>query len=194
LPEGDDFAHGGLALDRSGVHVPSLLSRAAVGKHVRRRTFALWAVVALGAALEITVFAATGGLLPWVLLVPVLLAVAVVACWRWLIAHSARLLAAGPCTEVAAAVVEEDVWLGRPVPGWALFPSGVRARFTLLDCPPDVAAELLSRRRLWIAGEPREGEVAVGLPDGDTFAIGVFSVKSREYRRARRSPVIPPRV
>jgi hypothetical protein len=176
------------------LHVPSLLSRAAVGKHVRRRTFALWAVVALGAALEITVFAATGGLLPWALLVPVLLAVAAVAYWRWLVAHSARLLAAGPWTEVAAAVVEEDVWLGRPVPGWALFPSGVRARFTLLDCPPDVAAELLSWRRLWVAGEPREGEVAVGLPDGDTFAIGVFSVKSREYRRARRSPVIPPRV
>lgn len=189
LPEGDDFAHAALATAQSGLYGRAPISRAALGRHLRLRTFVLSAVMVLGVALEITVFVTLGGALPWVLLVPLLLAVVAAVNWRSRVASPVRLLAAGPWTEIAA-VVARDIRPGRPMLGWARFSDGIRARFRVASCPPDIATELVNRRHLWIAGEPREGEVAIGIPDSDTFAIAAFTVKKREYRRtrARRSP------
>ncbi|PKW16349.1 hypothetical protein [Saccharopolyspora spinosa] len=190
LPDGDDFAHAVLATSQSGLHGRAPISRAALGRHLRPRTFALATVMVLGVALEITVFVTLGGALTWVLLVPLLLAVVAAVNWRSRVASPVRLLAAGPWTEVAAAVVAQDIRPGRPMLGWARFSDGIRARFRVANCPPDIATELVNRRHLWVAGEPREGKVAIGIPDSDTFAIAVFTVKQREYRRtrARRSP------
>jgi hypothetical protein len=185
LPDVDDFARGNLSLNRVRPHGPPKVSRAALGGHVHRRTLALWVVMASGAVLEVTAFMATPGPLPWMLLVVVLLGVMTAAYWRGQVARPARLLAAGPWTAVTAAVFENEVWLDRAVSGWAVFPGGVRARFSISNCPPDVTEELLGRRRLWIAGKPREGEAAVGIPDGDTVAVARFAVKAREHRRAR---------
>lgn len=189
LPDGDDFAHAALATAQSGLYGRAPISRAALGRHLRLRTFALSTVMVLGVALEITVFVTLGGALPWVLLVPLLLAVVAAVNWRSRVASPVRLLAAGPWTEIAAAVVAQDIRPGRPMLGWARFPDGIRARFRVASCPPDIATELVNRRHLWIVGEPREGDVAIGIPDSDTFAIAAFTVKKREYRRTRATPI-----
>jgi hypothetical protein len=190
FPDSDDFAHATLESDRLNPHGHKPVSRTALNTHRRLRTSAFATAVVLSVALEIAAFVAVGGWLPWVLAPLILLALAATANWRWHVLTPARLLAAGPWTEVAAAVIAEDIRPGLPMPGWAQFPDGIRARFCIMNCPFDIAVELLSRRRLWIAGEPREGEVAIGLPDGDTFAVAIFTVKDRTYRRAkaRRSP------
>ncbi|MEU0470325.1 hypothetical protein ABZ215_40550 [Amycolatopsis sp. NPDC006131] len=109
---------------------------------------------------------------------PVLLAVAATALWRARVAHVVRLLAAGPWTSITAATMATEVD-GGPVSGWVVLPDGLRGRFHIEHCPPDVAAELLRRRRLWVAGEPRPGDVAVGLPEGDTVAVAWLAVKDR---------------
>lgn len=120
--------------------------------------------------------------MPWVLAAPVLLAVGATALWRARVARAVRLLAAGPWTSITAATMATDVG-GRPVSGWVVFPGGLRGHFRIEHCPPDVATELLRRRRLWVAGEPRPGHVAVGLPEGDTFAVAWFAVKDRRARQ-----------
>ncbi|MTD53015.1 hypothetical protein [Amycolatopsis pithecellobii] len=183
FPGSDDFARVTFTSDQFGMPGRKPRSRAALGLHLRIRTFVLATVVVLGVALETAAVITVGGVLPWVLPVLVLLAVAAAVNWRWDVTSPARLLAAGPWTEVAAAVVAEDFRPGRPMLGWARFPDGMRARFRIVDCPADIAAELMGSRRLWIAGEPHAGAVATGIPDGDTFAIAEFSVKTREYRR-----------
>ncbi|GHE78545.1 hypothetical protein GCM10017786_05280 [Amycolatopsis deserti] len=163
---------------------PGPLTRSGLARRLRGRTAVLGAAAVL-AGMEVALLVVVGGALPWVLLAPVLLVVAVSAVRRRRDANAARLLAAGVWTEVTAATIADETD-GRPVSGWAVFPTGLRARFAITDCPPDVLAGLLDRRRLWIAGEPREGDVAVGLPDGDAFAVAWFAVKNRERARARR--------
>ncbi|WP_336161882.1 hypothetical protein [Amycolatopsis sp. VC5-11] len=42
-------------------------------------------------------------------------------------------------------------------PGWP-------ARFGIERCPPELAAELIEHRRLWVFGTPEMGEALLGLP------------------------------
>ncbi|UQS24633.1 DUF4175 domain-containing protein [Amycolatopsis thermalba] len=163
------------------------LSRSGQDRRLRLCTAVLGAAVGTGVALEVAVLVTVGGALPWVVLAPVLLVVGVTAVRRRRNAKAVRLLAAGAWTGITAATLPEEID-GSSVSGWAVFPDGLRARFGITGCPPDVLAGLLDRRRLWIAGEPRDGEVAVGLPDGDAFAVAWFAVKDRDHRRwARRA-------
>ncbi|MFD4253076.1 hypothetical protein ACFWQL_25355 [Amycolatopsis thermoflava] len=157
-------------------------SRSSLKRRLRLRTVAFAAVVAAGVALEGAAVVLVGGALPWVLAAPILLAVGATALWRARVARAVRLLAAGPWTSITAATMATEAD-GCPVSGWAVFPGGLRARFHIEHCPPDVAAELLRRRRLWVAGEPRPGHVAVGLPEGDTFAVAWVAVKDRHARQ-----------
>ncbi|MEU0512813.1 hypothetical protein [Amycolatopsis sp. NPDC006125] len=170
LPGGDEFA--------PVTRTPYSLSRSSLKRRLRLRTVAFAAVVAAGVALEGAAAVLIGGTLPWVLAAPVLLVIGATALWRARVAEVVRLLAAGPWTSITAATMATDVD-GGPVSGWAVFPDGLRGRFHIEHCPPDVAAELLRRRRLWVAGEPRPGDVAVGLPEGDTFAVAWLAVKDR---------------
>jgi hypothetical protein len=134
-------------------------------------TAAVWAagVFVLGA--EVAVIVVTGGWLPWFLPVPGLVAVLALAAWRADLALPARHLASGSWTPVAAAAF--DVRAGEPVDGWAVLPGDWRIRFHLPAVPADIAAELRDRRRLWLAGLPLE-ELVTGLPDGDSYAVGLI--------------------
>ncbi|ROS45145.1 hypothetical protein [Amycolatopsis thermoflava] len=176
-PGGDEFARATLRVARA-TRTPS---RSSLKRRLRLRTVAFAAVVAAGVALEGAAVVLVGGALPWVLAAPILLAVGATALWRARVARAVRLLAAGPWTSITAATMATDV--DGPVSGWVVFPDGLRGRFHIEYCPPDVAAELLRRRRLWVAGAPRPGDVAVGLPEGDTFAIAWLAVTDRRARR-----------
>ncbi|MGI6875276.1 hypothetical protein [Amycolatopsis sp. 3B14] len=178
LPGGDEFARATLRVARA-TRTPS---RSSLKRRLRLRTVAFAAVVAAGVALEGAAVVLVGGALPWVLAAPILLAVGATALWRTRVARVVRLLAAGPWTSITAATMATEAD-GCPVSGWAVFPGGLRARFHIEHCPPDVGAELLRRRRLWVAGEPRPGHVAVGLPEGDTFAVAWVAVKDRHARQ-----------
>ncbi|WP_084093305.1 hypothetical protein [Amycolatopsis rifamycinica] len=132
-------------------------------------TTAAWAVGALALAAEVAAIVVTGGWLPWVLPVPSLVVVLALAGWRSELTGPVACLASGRWTPVAAAAF--DVRAGEPVDGWAVLPGDVRIKFHLPAVPADIAAELGNRRRLWLAGWPAE-DLVVGLPDGDTYAIG----------------------
>ncbi|MDX3189034.1 hypothetical protein PV458_11560 [Streptomyces sp. MN03-5084-2B] len=134
-------------------------------------TAAVWAVGGFALAAEVAVIVVTGGWLPWFLPVPAVIAVLALAVWRADLALPARHLASGTWTPVAAAAL--DVRAGEPVDGWAVLPGDCRIRFHLPVAPADVAAELRDRRRLWLAGLPLE-ELVVGLPDGDSYAVGLM--------------------
>jgi hypothetical protein len=79
-------------------------------------------------------------------------------------------LPTGPLTAVPAAVDEVEQWwdLDRPeyVTGWAVLPDGLRTRFVIRHCPPEIYGAVLATRTLQVYGEPRLGEVAVGLREG----------------------------
>jgi hypothetical protein len=101
---------------------------------------------------------------------------------RW-----ARLLNAGPLTAVPAAVGGVEQWwdLDRPeyVNGWAVLPGGLRSRFLIRQCPPEIYDAVVATRTVLVYGEPRLGEVAVGLREGPIFAKADFSAKRRYQRR-----------
>lgn len=98
----------------------------------------------------------------------------------------------GPLTAVPAAADERDEWwdLDRPeyVYGWAVLPDGLRTRFLIRHCPPEIHEALVATRTLHVYGEPRLGEVAVGLLEGPVFAKADFSAKRRHLRRVRSQP------
>jgi len=145
--------------------------RAVLRRRLAFATAAVWAAGVFVLAAEVTAIVVTGGWLPWVLPVPGLFAVLGLVGWRADLALPARHLASGGWTPVAAAAF--DVRAGEPVDGWAVLPGDVRIRFHLPAVPSDVAAELAGRRRLWLAGWPSD-ELVVGLPDGDSYAVGVI--------------------
>ncbi|GHF97521.1 MULTISPECIES: hypothetical protein [Amycolatopsis] len=152
-------------------------------------TAALWAAVVVLFAAELAAVVVTGGWLPWVLPVPSLVVVVVLALWRYELAGPARCLASGRWTPVAAAAF--DVRAGEPVDGWAVLPGDVRIRFHLPAAPADVAAELRDRRRLWLAGWPSE-ELVVGLPDGDSYAVGLIGARRGGGKNTVTRPPRPP--
>ncbi|GLZ37188.1 hypothetical protein Acsp05_08130 [Actinokineospora sp. NBRC 105648] len=105
----------------------------------------------------------------------------------------ARLRQAGPPTRITAAVLEPG-----DRTGWAVFPDGARAKFTLVSrCPPEISADLIEHRRLWVVGPAREGEVAVALPGRDLFGVVRFAITRsagavRGGRWCRRPAPRPP--
>lgn len=143
--------------------------RAALRRRFRVATAAVWTAGAVVLTAEVAAIVVVGGWLPWFIPVAGGVAVAALAGWRADLAGPARCLASGTWTPVAAAAF--DVRPGEPVDGWAVLPGDVRIRFHLPVALPDVAAELADRRRLWLAGWPSEALV-VGLPDGDSYAVG----------------------
>ncbi|MGW3963058.1 hypothetical protein ACWED2_24790 [Amycolatopsis sp. NPDC005003] len=151
----------------------SSVRRAALRRKFAFATAALWAAGVFLLAAEAAAIVVTGGRLPWVLPLPSLIAVLALALWRFEMAGPARCLASGTWTPVAAAAF--DVRPGEPVNGWAVLPGDLRAKFHLPAVPADVAAELRDRRRLWLAGWPSD-ELVVGLPDGDSYAVGLIGV------------------
>ncbi|WP_290055153.1 hypothetical protein [Amycolatopsis solani] len=149
-----------------------LRRRSRVRWRLRARTALLWTVAALAVAAEVAAIVFDGGWLPWLVPVPSLLVVLGLVGWRSDLAEIARCLSGG-WTQVAAAAF--DVRPGEPVDGWAVLPGDVRIKFHLPAVPPDVAAELAGRRRLWVAGWPSD-DLVVGLPDGDGYAVGEVGV------------------
>ncbi|MDQ7806064.1 hypothetical protein Q5425_20170 [Amycolatopsis sp. A133] len=180
-PHGADLGYAGafvaMFLGASGYGLTRLLPKRPVTRRavLRRRlafaTTAVWATGVFVLAAEAAAIVVTGGWLPWVLPVPGLVAVLALAGWRADLALPARHLASGSWTPVAAAAF--DVRAGEPVNGWGVLPGGWRIRFHLPAVPADVAAELAGRRRLWLAGWPSE-QLVVGLPDGDSYAVGLM--------------------
>ncbi|GLY35409.1 hypothetical protein Amsp01_014330 [Amycolatopsis sp. NBRC 101858] len=148
-------------------------------------TAAAWAAGAFVLALEIAAVVLVGGWLPWFVPVAGGVAVLALAAWRADLAGPARCLASDSWTPVAAA--SSDVRPGEPVDGWAVLPGDLRIRFHLPVAPPEIAAELADRRRLWLAGWPSEYLVA-GVPDGDGYAIGVIG-----HRRGGGKNTVPGR-
>ncbi|WP_410613754.1 hypothetical protein [Amycolatopsis sp. lyj-109] len=147
------------------------MRRAALRRKLAFATAAVWALGVFALAGEVAVIVVTGGWLPWFLPVPAVVAVLATAAWRADLALAAGHLASGSWTPVAAAAF--DVRAGEPVDGWAVLPGGWRIRFHLPAVPADIAAELRDRRRLWLAGLPLE-ELVTGLPDGDSYAVGLI--------------------
>jgi hypothetical protein len=107
---------------------------------------------------------------------------------RWL-----HLLEAGPPTRITAAVEAFGYWDGddrRSVRGWTVLPGGLRTRFRIEECPRDLYAAIHVGRAAWVVGEPRLGEVALGLPDRRLFAVARFATKRRYW--VRRPPSSTP--
>lgn len=146
-------------------------TRASLRSRFRFATAVVWAAGGFVLTLEVAAVVLLGGWLPWFIPVAGGMAVVALAVWRSDLAGPARCLASDRWTPVAAASF--DVRPGEPVNGWAVLPDDVRIRFHLPVTPPDVAAELAGRRRLWLAGWPSEHLVA-GLPDGDSYAVGTI--------------------
>ncbi|GAB3135208.1 hypothetical protein GCM10027258_07350 [Amycolatopsis stemonae] len=157
--------------------------RAALRWRLWFATAAAWTAGAFVLALEVAAIVLVGGWLPWFVPVAGGVAVLALAAWRSDLAGPARCLASDHWTPVAAASF--DVRPGEPVDGWAVLPGDVRIRFHLPVTPPDVAAELADRRRLWLAGWPSEYLVA-GLPDGGSYAVGVIG-----HRRGGGKNTVP---
>ncbi|WP_239071913.1 hypothetical protein [Amycolatopsis sp. SID8362] len=137
------------------------------------RTAAAWTAGVVASAGEVAAIVFDGGWLPWLVPVPSLLVVLGLVGWRSDLAEVARCLKSDHWTPVAAAAFV--VRPGEPVDGWAVLPGDVRIKFHLRAVPPDVAAELAGRRRLWLAGWPSH-DLVVGLPDGDGYAVGLVGV------------------
>ena len=122
-------------------------------------------------------------------LVPML----VVLVRRWQEMRWLRLLEAGPLTRIAAVVEEAEYHEAdyddgddrRFVHGWAVLPDGLRTTFSIEECPQDLYAEIRATRTVWVVGEPRLGEVALGVPDRRLFAMASFAAKRRDERRLR---------
>jgi hypothetical protein len=163
--------------------------RAALRRRLAFATTAVWAVGVVVLAAEVAAIVGTGGRLPWVLPIPAVLVVLGLAGWRSGLAGPARCLASGDWTPVAAAAL--DVRPDQPVDGWAVLPGDVRIKFHLPAVPADVAAELVDRRRLWLAGWPSD-ELVVGLPDGDRYAVGLIGVHRGGGKNTVTRPPRPP--
>ncbi|WP_410595239.1 hypothetical protein [Amycolatopsis sp. lyj-23] len=194
-PHGADIVYAGvfvaLFLGGSAYGLTKLLPKRPVTRRtvLRRRlafaTASVWAVAVFALAAEVAAIVVTGGWLPWFLPVPGVVAVVALALWRSDLLFAARPLASGSWTPVTAAAF--DVRPGEPVDGWAVLPEDVRIKFHLPAVPADIAAELRDRRRLWLAGWPSPGLI-VGLPDGDSYAIGLIGV----HRRGGKNTVTDP--
>ncbi|SFW62262.1 hypothetical protein [Amycolatopsis australiensis] len=143
--------------------------RSTLGWRLLARTVTVWVAAACAVGGEVAAVVFDGGWLPWLVPVPGVLVVLAAVGWRSDVAAVARCLTSDVWTPIPAAAF--DVRPGEPVDGWAVLPNDVRIRFHLPVTPPDVAAELAGRRRLWLAGWPSE-QLVVGLPDGDSYAVG----------------------
>lgn len=182
-PHGRDLGHAGFffALYLGGSIVGlirvlpkrPIVPRASARRRQWAATSAAWAVGVLAVAAEVVSIVVTGGWLPWVIPVPGLVAVLTLVAWRSDLAETARCLASGEWTRVPAASL--DVRPGEPVDGWAVLPDDQRVRFHLPAVPADVAVELAERRRMWVAGWPSH-ELVVGVPDGETYVVGLIGV------------------
>ncbi|MDT7800864.1 MAG: hypothetical protein QOI78_4297 [Actinomycetota bacterium] len=159
--------------------------RAALQRRLLVATAAVWAVAVFAVGLEVVTIVVNGGWLPWLLPVPGLLAVLALAGWRSDLAVPARCLASDVWTPVAAAAF--DVRPGEPVDGWAVLPGDLRTRFHLPAVPADIAEELSGRRRLWLAGWPSE-YLVVGLPGGDTWAVGLIGARGDRKNTGHSAP------
>ncbi len=158
--------------------------RAALRRRLAVATAAGWLVAIVAVAGEVAAIVA-GGWAPWILPLPAVVAVVALALWRSDLAIPARCLASGTWTPVTAAAF--DVRPGEPVDGWAVLADDWRIRFHLATVPADIAAELADRRRLWLAGWPSDFLVT-GLPDGDTYAVGLIGC----HRRGGKNTVPTP--
>lgn len=99
---------------------------------------------------------------------------------RW-----AALVAAGPLTPISAAA-GDFIWkiTGRTrIEGWAVLPNGLRTKVTISSCPDALQMELLTHRRVWAVGEPRLGDVALGLPGTRLYTKAYFEAKRRHLVR-----------
>ncbi|WP_410636929.1 hypothetical protein [Amycolatopsis sp. lyj-346] len=163
--------------------------RAVLRRRLASATAAVWAAGLLFLGLEVATIVGDGGWLPWVLPVPAVLVVLGLAGCRAGLAGPARCLASGHWTPVAAAAL--DVRPGRPVDGWAVLPGDVRVKFHLPAVPADIAAELVDRRRLWLAGWPSD-ELVAGLPDGESYAVGLIGVHRGGGKNTVTRPPRPP--
>jgi hypothetical protein len=156
------------------------------------RTRLAWALgVLAGAALFAVLFWAPPGGWHWrfagLLAAAGLVLMLLARAWRRRGARWAHLLAAGPLTPIPAAVDETGYWEPGDrefVNGWAVLPGGVRTRFSIRRCPQELYRSIRDTRTVWVVGEPRLDEVALGLPEAPIFAEATFSAKRRHLAYA----------
>ncbi|MGW4401684.1 hypothetical protein ACWEHA_40825 [Amycolatopsis nivea] len=173
-------SRGRVTVEIGGVATPGSYTTDPTGLPVRKlslRRLRWQAAVAVPAAV-LAVAIAVGGVVAafwflggsgWPVLIPALLwggvavawAVQTRATWR------SRRGSLGP---VWAALPEPHVWPDHLVTGWLVLEPGWPGRFGIEHCPPEIAAELIEHRRLWVFGTPEMGDVLVSLPGQDIYA------------------------
>ncbi|PFG49035.1 hypothetical protein ATK36_4154 [Amycolatopsis sulphurea] len=105
----------------------------------------------------------------WPVLIPALVGSGVAVAWCANTRFDSRAVR-GPLAPRWAAVVDGHVWPAAPVHGWLVLEPGCPARLLVPRCPPEIAAELLAHRRVWVFGNPEADTIAVGLPGRDVYA------------------------
>ncbi|WP_406638891.1 hypothetical protein [Amycolatopsis sp. WGS_07] len=120
-----------------------------------------------------------GGGSAWPVLIPALVWGGVAVGWAVQVRETWR-TGRGSLNPVWAALPDRNVWPGTSVTGWLVVEPGWPGRFGIERCPPEVAAELIEHRRLWVYGPPRMGEVLVGLPGQGFYAKAWLSPTGRK--------------
>jgi hypothetical protein len=147
-----------------------------LGLVFRRRAAWFWGAVA-GATWFAVLFWGRPSGQAWVnagvLVVIVLVPVLIVRSRRRRGARWSRLLSAGPLTPIPAAVGETEYWdtgSHEFVNGWAVLPDGLRTRFSIRHCPPELY-------------------IAIGTPGRPGSSASRGSTMSRSAcRKARSTP------
>lgn len=186
---------GWVVVEIGGVLTPGSYPTDPTGLPTRRlslRRLRWQAAVAVPAVLAGTV--ALGGVVAafwflggsgWPVLIPALVWGGLAVAWVRQIREVAQ-SGQGPLTPVWAALPDRHVWPGDLVTGWLVVEPGWPGRFGIERCPPELAAELIEHRRLWVFGAPRMGDVLVGLPGQDGYAKAWLSPAGRAPEPRRR--------
>ncbi|MGW7536343.1 hypothetical protein [Amycolatopsis sp. NPDC054798] len=182
-------ARGRVTAEIGGVATPGLFTTDPAGLPRRRlslRRLRWQAAVAVPAAV-LAVAIAVGGVVAafwflggsgWPVLIPALVWGGVAVAWARQTRETWR-SGRGPLTAVWAALPDRHVWPGTVVTGWLVVEPGWPGRFGIERCPPEIAAELIEHRRLWVFGSPEMGDVLVGLPGQDLYAKAWVSPTGR---------------
>ncbi|MCG3750349.1 hypothetical protein [Amycolatopsis sp. Poz14] len=182
-------ARGRVAVEIGGVATPGLFTTDPTGLPRRKpslRRLRWQAAIAVPAAGSAVAVAAGGAVAAfwfiggsgWPVLIPALVWCGVAVAWARQARETGQWMR-GSLTPARAALPDRHVWPGTAVTGWLVLEPGWPARFGIERCPPELAAELIEHRRLWVFGTPEMGEVLLGLPGQGFYAKAWLSPAGR---------------
>lgn len=182
-------ARGRVAVEVGGVLTPGLFTTDPTGLPTRRLSLRRlrWQAAAAVPAAVLAVAVAVGGVVAafwflggsgWPVLIPALVWGGLAVAWARQVRETWQ-SGPGSLTPAWAALPDRHVWPGTSVTGWLVVEPGWPGRFGIERCPPELAAELIEHRRLWVFGPPRMGDVLVGLPGQDVYAKAWLSPAGR---------------